>query len=380
MSSFYEIPVIIPAYEPGKKLVPFVQELIDAGIQNIVIVDDGSGENYRAIFEQIEKIPECVVLHHAVNLGKGRALKTAFNECLYRFPTAIGCVTADSDGQHTAKGILDCMEALANDTKKLVLGCRDFDAKDVPARSSFGNKCTRKVFQYLLGLSITDTQTGLRAIPKFFMEKLMNVKGERFEYETNMLIETKNLGVEIQEVKIDTIYIEENKASHFNPIKDSIRIYMVFGKFLFSSLSSSVVDLGLFWALCSMLKESSNLTGLDYIVQATVMARVLSAIYNYLLNYKVVFKSKAGVVNTAIKYAALAVCQMCLSAFLVKTVYGWVGGMEVLVKVPVDVFLFFLSFVIQREFVYRNFSKRDKIENGTSKNETVGKETLEKKQ
>ena len=357
MDSYYDIPVIIPSYEPDDKLITLLEALKQTGISHVVVVDDGSGAQYETFFELAEEMDNCTVLHHAVNLGKGRALKTAFNACLLRFPTQCGCVSADSDGQHTPADILACMRKLWENPQALILGCRDFDAPSVPARSSFGDKCTRKVFRYLLGLSVSDTQTGLRAIPTLFMKELMQVKGERFEYETNMLIETKNLNIPILEVPVETVYIEENKTSHFNPIKDSVRIYLVFGKFLFSSLSSSVLDLLLFHILCmAFLPLGEEIRGIPYIVAATVGARVISAVYNFLINYRVVFKSKGNLAVTAGKYGLLAVCQMMCSAFLVNGLYGLVGGAEVLIKMPVDVFLFFASFVIQREFVYRRKS------------------------
>lgn len=353
MSSYYDIPVIIPAYEPDEKLIVLLEKLQESGIKNIVVVNDGSGTSYEGLFERAGKIEGCSVLHHSVNLGKGRALKTAFNYCLMEFGNICGCVTADSDGQHTPADILSCMRALWENPDSLILGCRNFDAADVPFRSSFGNKCTRKVFSYLIGISVSDTQTGLRAIPHDFMITLMNVKGERFEYETNMLVETKNLNIPILEVPVSTIYLEENKTSHFDPVRDSIRIYIIFGKFLFSSLSSSVLDLVLFSFFCTVLKDSSGLPGgIPYIIGATVFSRIISAVYNFLINYKVVFKSKAGIMSTAMKYCLLALCQMFCSAFLVNSIYKLVGGWETVVKVPVDVILFFLSFVIQREFVY----------------------------
>ncbi len=357
MDSYYDIPVIIPSYEPDDKLITLLEALKQTGISHVVVVDDGSGAQYETFFELAEEMDNCTVLHHAVNLGKGRALKTAFNHCLRVYGESPGCVSADSDGQHTPADILACMRKLWENPQALILGCRDFDAPSVPARSSFGNKCTRKVFRYLLGLSVSDTQTGLRAIPTLFMKELMQVKGERFEYETNMLIETKNLNIPILEVPVETVYIEENKTSHFNPIKDSVRIYLVFGKFLFSSLSSSVLDLLLFHILCmAFLPLGEEIRGIPYIVAATVGARVISAVYNFLINYRVVFKSKGNLAVTAGKYGLLAVCQMMCSAFLVNGLYGLVGGAEVLIKMPVDVFLFFASFVIQREFVYRRKS------------------------
>ncbi|MBQ9928635.1 MAG: glycosyltransferase [Lachnospiraceae bacterium] len=348
----FGLPLVIPSYEPDEKLLRLLADLGTAGFRNIIIVDDGSGENYRDIFEQAQKRYKITLLRHDVNQGKGRALKTAFSYILENCPGEVGCITADSDGQHTPACILSCAEALMENPSCLIMGCRCFDQENVPARSEFGNKCTRLTMKYMAGVSVTDTQTGLRGIPSAFMRELLFVKGEKFEFETNMLLETKSQGIPIVEVPIQTIYIEENKSSHFNPIKDSVRIYMMFGKFLFSSLSSSVVDLVLFSAFCFLFR-GKQWGALTYIVLATVLARILSAAYNYLINYKVVFKSKNSVKSTLIKYCLLAVCQMVCSAVLVDMLYPIFGGWEVLVKVPVDVALFFLSFFIQRELVYR---------------------------
>lgn len=348
----WNLPIIIPSYEPDEKLPALLAKLRESGFKNIVVVDDGSGASYSQFFEEAQGIYGCAVLHHAINQGKGRALKTAFNYCLREFPEMVGAITADSDGQHTPECILACVDTLLQSSEALVLGCRSFEGSEVPARSEFGNKLTRVVMKYLTGITVSDTQTGLRGIPASFMRQLLMVKGERFEFETNMLLETKKLNVPIVEVPIKTVYIEENKTSHFNPIKDSIKIYMIFGKFLFSSLSSSVVDLVLFSVFCYLLKDS-ELNGISYITAATVFARVLSAFYNYMLNYKVVFQSESPVTTSLPRYVLLAVVQMGLSAFLVNKLYPFFGGMEVLIKIPVDVLLFFLSFVIQREFVYK---------------------------
>ena len=346
------IPVIIPSYEPDEKLVLLVENLKNAGFSEVIVVDDGSEDGeYQKLFMKTQELG-CIVLHHAVNQGKGRALKTAFNHCLFAYPEAIGCVTIDSDGQHTVKDMTACMEALAASPDSLVLGVRNFNEDGIPARSVFGNKTTSRVMKVLTGLSISDTQTGLRAIPVSFMKELLFEKGERFEFETNMLLATKESGRSIVEVPIETIYLEENKTSHFNPVKDSIRIYAVFFKFIISSLSSSIVDLVLFTLFLTILEERS-FGNISYIMMATVFARVLSAVYNFTVNYKVVFKSRNHAGGAVIKYACLAVFIMLSSGFLVEQVYGFTGLPEVLIKVPVDVLLFLVSFWVQREFVYK---------------------------
>ena len=120
----WEIPLIIPSYEPDEKLLKLLGQLRESGFQNIVLVDDGSGEDYACFFARAERDYGCRVLRHAVNQGKGRALKTAFNFCLQEFAGAAGVITADSDGQHSPECILACAEALLAHPEALILGCR----------------------------------------------------------------------------------------------------------------------------------------------------------------------------------------------------------------------------------------------------------------
>lgn len=349
------VPIIIPSLQPDDRLTQLVRALAEAQLGPIVLVDDGSGEAYRERFEECRDTYGCIHLRHAVNLGKGRALKTAFNYCLNTWPGLVGCVTADSDGQHTPQCIGRVRDALLAAPDSLVLGVRDFDAPSVPDKNRVGNKITCRICAWTCGVSVSDTQTGLRAIPAAFMRHLMNVPGERFEFEMRMLVETKERCA-ICEVPIETVYdSKENHTTHFHPLRDSVRIYRVLGaqlgRFLVSSLGSGVLDVLLFWLLCGLLRGRV----FAYAAIATAGARVCSAGANYLLNYSVVFRSNAGRGRSAARYAALAVCQMALSAALVT------GGLfllpqgvpELWVKLPVDLVLFFFSYTIQREFVYK---------------------------
>ena len=349
------VPVIIPSLEPDERLCLLLQDLKEKNIAPIVLVDDGSSMQYRSIFDVAEKEYGCIVLRHAVNLGKGRALKDAFNFCLNKWENMLGCVTADSDGQHTVDCILRCIDALINNPHSLILGVRDFTLENIPNKSRMGNKITRQICKYLCGVNVSDTQTGLRAIPKAFMKELMSVEGERFEFETRMLVVTKDR-YNIVEIPIETIYDSKEKhTTHFDPLKDSIRIYKIFGsifaKYAFSSLSSSALDIVFYALFCNLL---SYLIGSPlYAFIATILARVLSATYNYLLNYSVVFKSKASHKQSAKRYLILAILQMLCSAMLVA--FGvWILGEQfnMIVKIIVDTTLFFISYIIQREIVY----------------------------
>ena len=351
-----KIPVVIPSYKPDGTLLSTCRELIAAGLENIVVVDDGGGEEYAHIFKQVKEDLHCTVLVHEVNRGKGRGLKTAFEHIINEQPDAIGCVTADADGQHLPKDILACMEALEKNPDALVLGCRDFSGDDVPTKSRYGNELTKKVCSALCGVKVSDTQTGLRSIPLDFMKHLLHVKGERFEFETNMLVECKDR-VNIVEVTITTVYdSKDDHQTHFNPLKDSMRIYAIFGKiflkYIAASAASFVIDYTLFLALDALFVQYDIGQG-QHDIMAHMIARVVSASFNYLLNSVLVFRSNKKAPTSALKYFIVAVAQLGCGSLLLHTLPEWGVKLEPwLLKPLVDGVLFVISFFVQRKFVF----------------------------
>lgn len=340
----YKIPIVIPTYEPEREVVDLCARLEEAGFRDIIFVDDGSGTEYREIFDAMEREYHCKVLRHAVNLGKGRAIKTAVNYVLSDIPDAVGIVTADSDGQHTPEGIGMCMRALAENTESLILGCRDFARKDIPWKSKFGNELTKKVMSFLCGIKVSDTQTGLRGIPRSFMVRLMNIPGERFEFETNMLLESKD-GYNIVEIPIETIYdSKDNHRTHFSAFHDSIRIYRVILSYSAASVVSMVVDFTVFAAV--------NGHGLG-IGAATACARSCSAVINFLLNKNIVFKTRGNAVRQLLQYLMLVVFSASLSALLISALSKVVPFKILFIKAIVETGLFFFNYVIQRKYIFR---------------------------
>ena len=228
--------VLIPSLSPDERLPRYVQELLRAGYGRIVVVDDGSAESYQPIFDRIAGWEGCVVRHHPVNRGKGAALRTGYRYILDE-TDHMGIVTADSDGQHTVPDTLKLTEKLS-DKRELLLGSRDFSrkSKNVPFRSRFGNRTTSVVFRLLYGRWLPDTQTGLRALPRELLAFSLGVPGNRFEYEMNQLVWCAKKKVPITVMPIETVYLEENKSSHFHPLRDTWRIY----KPLFGNLFKKV--------------------------------------------------------------------------------------------------------------------------------------------
>jgi len=335
------IPVLIPAYNPNETLLEVTKSLIQHGVQHILIVNDGSTLECAHIFESLENLEQCKVIHHAVNLGKGRAIKTGLNYIYLTFEDAPGIITADADGQHLTKDILKVAETFLKNPHALVMGARKFDSR-TPLRSLLGNVITKYIFRFLIGKKISDTQSGLRCIPRNAVPRFIKMEGEKYDYEMNMLISTKINAMNVIEEQISTVYIDNNKASHFNPLIDSMMIYFLLIRFSFSSLFASMIDFIIFAVIYSLSRN---------ILAAMVFARLVAGNINFFVNRKLVFYSKEKVTVTIVKYYVLFVALGALAFISVRTMADF--GINVLfAKILTETVLFIASFSIQRDFIF----------------------------
>ena len=360
MEDLRNITVVLPSLDPDEKLVAVIDGLLQYGFSDIILINDGSREENLHYFEDAAAAhPEIHVLHHEVNKGKGAALKNAFRWFLENRPQGQGVVTVDGDNQHHPEDTRACCERMLK-TGHVVLGCRDFTQKDVPARSSFGNKTTSAIFKIFCGITLSDTQTGLRAIPAEYLRTFCQVEGDRFEYETNMLLAMKDHGIPFDEQKIRTVYIEENKSSHFRVVRDSWRIYKLilahFFRYTVSSLVSAVVDVGAFAAISHLTKDL--LAGFALTAVPAVSARILSSLLNFFMNQRLVFKTQVHTGKAMLKYYALAIPQMLAQVLLTHGIYRLFSiapgaeGLRSFVYTLVMVVLFLVSYMIQQRWVF----------------------------
>ncbi len=345
------VAAIVPSLNPDEKFLSVISGLADAGFAHIYVVNDGSDDTFSHYFEAAAAYPQCTVLVHEENKGKGRALKTAFARYLEDNNGCVGVVTLDADGQHSTEDVVMISKELEKTPDMLILGARDFSQAHVPKKSALGNKITRTVFKMVCGIPITDTQTGLRGIPNSYLAPLLDISGERYEFETTMLLEAKRAGVRIREMPISTIYIDNNATSHFRPLVDGMRIYILILKFTFASIASFLVDFGLFALLEYILL--APLPGPQRKLIATVVARVCSAFFNFFVNHRIVFVSKAGMSGSMVRYAILCVVQMLCSYGGVYLLSEWLPLPTMASKLITDCILFFISFFIQRRWVFR---------------------------
>lgn len=312
-----DIVVLIPVYNPNEKIMDTFLKELTKNFENIVFVNDGCSKKHDKYMNNLAK--KYPMIKHCKNLGKGRGLKNGINYIINNYPKAKVIVTADCDGQHSVSDIKKCAEVAKKNLDSLILGVRDFSDKLVPRRSKFGNCITRNVLYSFVGPKISDTQTGLRAMSLEIALELMDVSGERYEYETNVLIETKEKNIPVKEVIIETIYINNNETSHFNPIKDSARVYRLFASYIFVVLLSYIIENFIFF-------KTYNINSCFYTIPLfLLLSKSVSCII------KIIFNNHVNIKYIMLNYL---VCAVILSI---------VKKHIILLKILIDLIMFIAS-------------------------------------
>lgn len=356
--------ILIPSYKPDEHLGSVIDDLMSGGFSRFVVINDGSGMEYERYFSAAVEKEGVTLLSHEVNRGKGAALKTGLSFVAEKMADASFVLTVDADGQHRLADVLKVAERASREQSAMVLGSRNFSLPQVPFRSRFGNRLTSFIFR-ISGARIQDTQTGLRAIPVKNIAELVEISGERYEYETNVLLHLKDLGIPVCEEEIETVYLNENEGSHFNPVKDSLRIYrLIFRywahclvrvlKFSASSLLCTLVDFLAFFFLHFYFAASFGVLA-EIICQA--IARAASSVLNFFINRNVVFARKRGKTGRLmLRYYAISIPQLLLSGIALNALTQMLSVQQssrvTLLKVAVDLVFFFISYRLQRDWVF----------------------------
>ena len=346
--------VIIPVFNPSNKLLELVKDLKKENI-DILIINDGSCENID-IFKKIKKEYNIKILEYEENKGKGHALKYGMQYYINNYKDYKGIVTVDADYQHLPKDVLKIMNEMDNNPDTIILGCRDFNSKNVPFTNRIGNKITSYVFKILYGKYISDTQTGLRGIPNSLIETCLYIHGSRFEYEIAQLINIVNKDIKMKEVSIETVYYE-SRDSKFHKIHDSIKIYKIILKesfrFMIASFLSSIVDIILFTIILELLSKYGDIS----ILLATFGARIIAILLNFYLAKNFVFYSVKETKKIISLYYLLGLTKMIISALLVLFISKYINISKPLIKILVDGIIYLSSYNIQKKYIFQTKEK-----------------------
>lgn len=333
--------IVMPVFNPNKMFISLLQELVNNTDVPVVVVNDGSDDIYKEVFFELKKNDNVIYLENYINLGKGAALKNAFNHLLTNYPSLIGVVTADADGQHAIQDIVNILETYKENNKSLVLGTRVFGEK-VPLKSRVGNLISNYIYSSILKQKYNDTQTGLRGIPTNLIKESLLIKSNRYEFETEQLIKAAELNIGLVNENIDTIYIDNNSESHFNPLFDSMRIYYTLLRYGSVSLITALTD---FIAYAVMLFLYQN------IWVANASGRASTIFIQFYLLRKFVFKTDGGL-RRFLMFVLYVVIAGILSASAQQSLILNFSLHEISSKIIVDGALFILNFLFLRDIVF----------------------------
>ncbi|MGN0307972.1 MAG: GtrA family protein [Lachnospiraceae bacterium] len=331
---------LIPVFEPSPVLIEILIQLRKLGME-IILVDDGSGAAFWEVFSRASSFAE--IITHPVNRGKGAALKTGMEYIRINYSENCVIVTVDGDGQHRAEDAVRLCRMAVKYPEGLILGYRELKG-NAPLKSRFGNMLTRWIFGCLTGVRLKDTQTGLRAFNAALIPLLLSIPGERYEYEMKVLLEFTRKKIPIQEMEIDTIYLDNNSASHFHLWRDSFLIYKEVLKFSAASFVGFLVDYVLYSLL---IFTTSNLR------IANVGARIISATVNYILNRRFVFRSTKSIFVSAIQYILLAAAILFFNTLLLEFLANTCQMNRMLAKLCSEAVFFFVSWLVQRGVIFK---------------------------
>jgi glycosyltransferase involved in cell wall biosynthesis len=204
---------IIPAYDAATTL-----EAVASGLRAslpgalLVAVDDGSADRTHDV-----ALSCCDrVVHFRENRGKGAALRAGFEvahaECAQRV------ITIDADGQHDPARAPSLLAAL--DGADVVIGSRDRTRGTMPLGRRVTNALASAAVGAIVGVGVPDAQSGYRAMRRDVLVAV-RATGDRYEYETEFLIEAVRAGYRVTSVTVPTMY---GAPSHFHPWRDSMRV------------------------------------------------------------------------------------------------------------------------------------------------------------
>lgn len=352
------ISVIIPAADPDANLAVYIKNLIQNKIEDIIIVSSAADEALREFAQEAGAYPQVTVITESRS-GRGAALKAAFRFLSENRPDCDGAVCTFADGRYPYRSVEACIKAFEDNPGHVIIGKRDFSGGNIPALKRIGLSLSSHIYRFGMGIKLSDTQSSLRLVPAEYFGFFSSLPGDGAGYETRMLTGIVNSNIPYAEVSADAVCVSAKKSENFSSLKDKIIIYGIvltyFIKFALSSVSSYLIDMGVYAVLLALLQNTLGIG--SQVLICTVVSRTISSIFNYIINRKTVFRSTDNFAGTTVKYYVLVLIKLAASyglIYLITYILNITGFVQLIVKALVDIVLFVFSFYFQRIWVFKN--------------------------
>ncbi|MCK5832324.1 glycosyltransferase family 2 protein [bacterium] len=205
---------ITPAFNAEKTIDSLIEVLLQTfDTEDILLIDDGSTDHTL----EIAKRNRIQVIRFERNMGKGAALKTGFKLAIEKGYDA--ALTIDSDLQHPPELCANFIDKMKKSSADLVLGDRMTDVRGMPFIRKFSNSATSFFVRLWTGEKMRDSQCGFRLISTSILRNV-HLRIDRYQTETELLLEASSLGAKFSYVTIPTIYNEQ--PSNINGFSETL--------------------------------------------------------------------------------------------------------------------------------------------------------------
>lgn len=352
-----KISMIIPLSAPDEATAGYIEDLIKNKAEDIILVTDNE-KSHEDFLRKAADHSEVTVVY-AKKPGRGAAIREAFRFLSENRKDTDGALCCEEDGRYPYEALDICIKAFEKDPGCVVMGSRDPEKENIPVKKRACSKISGLVYRFATGIRLKDTQSSLRLIPAGYFEYFAKLPGKSKDYETRMLIGIMNKKISYTEVSVPVISHDEKDRKNLSTFKDRIIVYSIvlayFLKFAISSVSSYLIDMGIYALLLFFLENRLSVGG--QVLVCTVVSRIISSLFNFTINRKTVFKATDKLAAATVRYYIIAVIKLAASYALIyffTDLLGITGFAQLIIKALVDIVLFLFSFQFQKNWVFKN--------------------------
>ncbi len=359
-----KISIVIPAVNPEKDFIKYVRSLLSADIGDVVIVNDGSNENKTNIFTQLDKLPNCTVLDHPINLGKSTSIKTAIAYIKDHRDDTDAIVTVDADGKHHINDVQRMSQAIMENPSSLIIGVRSTD-KETNNKNNFRHGFSSVCTKILYGIDLDDTRSGLRAFSRSKFDNMLAIEGNRYEYELSSIISSQKTGLNIKVVHIQPQVTKTDNKVNLPIDRKAVKIYHEMIKdatqFIAITALKTIADLSLFFLIYDFIFGVMGV--IPALMVAALISRIFASFCGQVISKRIFIGTMLEENENRFSRSVIWLGKLTLSSIAVAVLQAIIPWSIVLIKAIVDITIAIIGYQV---LLHTSFKADDAFDKKTS--------------